>query len=71
MSCNPAEKPVITEADYLTTETLATEKHEYLNGLVYLLHWNSITDMGEATDAHEVGLVGLDVPFSVKKNELC
>lgn len=68
MSRNLTEKPIITEADYSTTETLTTEKHEYLNGFVYPLHWNSITDMAEATDAHEVGL---DVPFSVKKNELC
>ena len=52
MSRNLAEKPVITEADYLAAETLATEKHEYLNGFVYPLHWNSITNMAGATDAH-------------------
>ena len=52
MSCNLAEIPVITEADYLAAETLATEKHEYLNGFVYPLHWNPITNMAGATDAH-------------------
>ena len=52
MSRNLAEKPVITEADYLAAETLATEKHEYLNGFVYPLHWNSITNMARATDEH-------------------
>lgn len=52
MSRNLAEKPVITEADYLAAETFATEKHEYFNGLVYPLHWNPITNMAGATDAH-------------------
>ena len=52
MSRNLAERLFITEADYLASETLVTEKHEYLNGFVYPLHWNPITNMAGATDAH-------------------
>ncbi|TXH68369.1 MAG: Uma2 family endonuclease [Thiothrix sp.] len=30
----------------------AADKHEYLNGWVYPLHWNPITNMAGASDAH-------------------
>lgn len=52
MSRNLAEKLFVAEADYLASETLATEKHEYLNGFVYPLHWNPATNMAGATDSH-------------------
>ena len=33
-----AERLFITKADYLASETLATEKHEYLNGFAFPKH---------------------------------
>ena len=52
MNSNLAAKCFTTEADYLTAEALTIEKHEYLNGLVYLLHWDPVTNMAGASDAH-------------------
>lgn len=52
MHSNLAHTPIISEADYLTAESSSTDKHEYLNGWVYPLHWNSITNMAGASDAH-------------------
>jgi len=47
-----AEATFITEEEYLAGEMLAGEKHEYLNGFVYLLHGIAITNMAGATDSH-------------------
>ncbi|MFI0400232.1 MAG: Uma2 family endonuclease [Thiolinea sp.] len=52
MHSNLAHTPIISEADYLTAESSSTDKHEYLNGWVYPLHWNQITNMAGASDAH-------------------
>lgn len=52
MHSNLAHTPIISEADYLSAETNSTDKHEYLNGWVYLLHWNHVTNMAGASDAH-------------------
>ena len=52
MNSSLAVTGFITEADYLAAEGLATEKHEYLNGLVYILHWNPVTNMSGTSDAH-------------------
>jgi Uma2 family endonuclease len=49
---NLAENDFVTEEDYLAREALADEKHEYLNGFVYQLHIDSITNMAGASDAH-------------------
>jgi len=59
-----AEATFITEEEYLAGEMLAGEKHEYLNGFVYLLHGIAITDMAGATDSHVK--VSLNVAASVK-----
>jgi len=47
-----AEVDCITEEEYLAKEALADEKHEYLNGFVYRLHADPITQMAGASDAH-------------------
>lgn len=52
MHSNLAHTPIISEADYLITEAQSADKHEYLNGWVYPLHWNPITNMAGASDAH-------------------
>ncbi|SJM93824.1 conserved hypothetical protein [Crenothrix polyspora] len=49
---NLAEVDFITEEDYLIREVVADEKHEYLNGFVYRLHADPITNMAGASDAH-------------------
>ena len=51
MRHNLAEADFITEEEYLAREALADEKHEYLNGFVYCLHTDSITNMAGASDA--------------------
>ena len=52
MHRNLAEIEFITEEEYLAREVLADEKHEYLNGFVYRLHADPITNMPGASDAH-------------------
>ena len=52
MRRNLAEIEFITEEEYLAREVLADEKHEYLNGFVYRLHADPITNMAGASDAH-------------------
>lgn len=52
MYSNLAHIPLISEADYLAAEASSIDKHEYLNGWVYPLHWNPITNMAGASDAH-------------------
>jgi Uma2 family endonuclease len=52
MRHNLAEVDLITEDEYLTREALADEKHEYLNGFVYRLHADPVTNMAGASDAH-------------------
>jgi len=52
MHRNLAEVDSITEEAYLAREALADEKHEYLNGFVYRLHADPITNMAGASDAH-------------------
>lgn len=52
MRHNLAEVDFITEEEYLAREALADEKHEYLNGFVYRLHADPITNMAGASDAH-------------------
>jgi Uma2 family endonuclease len=52
MRHNLAEVDFITEEEYLGKEALAGEKHEYLNGMVYRLHADTITNMAGASDAH-------------------
>ena len=50
MSTNLAESQVITPEEYLAGETIADEKHEYLNGSVYTLH--DARNMAGAGDSH-------------------
>jgi Uma2 family endonuclease len=52
MRHNLAEVDFITEEQYLGNEVLADEKHEYLNGMVYPLHADTVTNMAGANDAH-------------------
>lgn len=52
MRNNLAESDFISEEVYLATESVADEKHEYLNGLVYRLYPDSIANMAGANDAH-------------------
>lgn len=52
MHSNLAQPQFVTEEEYLAAETLANEKHEYLNGLVYPLHHDSIKSMAGASDEH-------------------
>ena len=47
-----AEVDFITEEEYLAREALADEKHEYLNGFVYRLHADPITNITGASDEH-------------------
>jgi len=47
-----AEVDFITEEDYLIREVVADEKHEYLNGFIYRLHVDPVTNMAGASDAH-------------------
>jgi len=48
---NLAEIDFITEEEYLAKEILADEKHEFLNGFVYRLHADPVTNMAGASDA--------------------
>jgi len=43
MNQSLAETGYVNEADYLAAEALADEKHEYLNGWVYALHSDPVT----------------------------
>jgi Uma2 family endonuclease len=52
MPYNLAQIDSITEAEYLASEALADEKHEYLNGFVYRLHADPVTNMAGASDEH-------------------
>lgn len=52
MKTSLANSLFISETDYLAAEMNAADKHEYLNGWVYSLHWNPITNMAGASDAH-------------------
>jgi len=49
---NLAEIDFITEEEYLAKEILADEKHEFLNGFVYRLHADPVTNMAGASDEH-------------------
>ena len=52
MRHNLAEVDFTTEEEYLAREALADEKHEYLNGFIYRLHADPITNMAGASDEH-------------------
>jgi hypothetical protein len=52
MRRNFAEVDFITEEAYLAREALADEKPEYLNGFVYRLQADQVTNMAGASDAH-------------------
>jgi len=52
MPYNLAKIDTITEAEYLANEALAEEKHEFLNGFVYRLHADPVTNMAGASDEH-------------------
>jgi Uma2 family endonuclease len=52
MHSNLAHQALTSEADYLSAEAQSNDKHEYLNSWVYPLHWNPITNMAGASDAH-------------------
>ena len=47
-----AEVDFVTEEDYLAREVLDDEKYEYLNGFVYRLHADLITNKAGTSDAH-------------------
>lgn len=47
-----ATTPLTTVSNYLSAEAQATDKHEYLEGFVYPLHYHPITNMAGASDAH-------------------
>jgi len=52
MNQSLAETGYVNEEDYLAAEALADEKHEYLNGWVYVLHRDPVTGMAGASESH-------------------
>ncbi|WML92490.1 Uma2 family endonuclease [Thiothrix lacustris] len=44
--------PFVSAEDYLTAEAQSAEKHEYLEGFVYPLYSDPMTNMAGASDAH-------------------